>query len=224
MKAVLFDYPQRAAFGKVVPKARIVAHSRARGLRDRLSRELVDIHWVYKLAPISTNLAASKDVPEIQVFRLELKPGVPGVGETTLRAIDQAIPSPIVFEVTKAGRTRTVAAYKRPSEADSGKTVLSDYLWGEPLPAETQRQPLPTATSMANLYRALLDALMPIAARRGEPLREQLDRLARLRGVERDCARLEKRLARETQFNRKVAINSDLRQVKARLRALLAGR
>lgn len=220
MTAVLFDYPARAAFGKTIPKARIIEHTNARGLRDRLSRELADIRWAFKLAPTSLNLPASDSVPEVQVFRLVLKPGLENAGEATLRAIDQAIPSPILFEVEAADRLRTVAAYKRPNEADASKSVLGEYLWGDWMPAYAARQPLPGALNMAGLYRELLRALIGSPARAGESLRDQLDRLAQVRTAERECARLEALLAREKQFNRKVDIYRALREVTGHLQAL----
>ncbi|MGH8147882.1 MAG: DUF4391 domain-containing protein [Rhodanobacteraceae bacterium] len=218
-RAVLFDYPERAAVGTVIPKARILARARTRGLRDRLSAQVAEIRWAYKLAPVSLNLSASAELPEFQIFRVTLKSGVESIAEPLLRAIDQAVPSPILFEVLGETGIRTVAAYKRPSEADSTKEVLGDYLWGDPLPPETPRQPLPVALDMAGLYRELLRRLIPLPARAGESLRDQLDRLAQVHAAERECVRLEAQLAREKQFNRKVEINRHLREARRTLHA-----
>lgn len=87
------------------------------------------------------------------------------------------------------------------------------------LPQDTSRQPLPVALDVAGLYRELLHALIPLPARAGESLRDQLDRLARVRTAERECARLEATLAREKQFNRKVEVNRALREVTLALHA-----
>lgn len=67
--------------------------------------------------------------------------------------------------------------------------------------------------------RELLRCLVPLSARRGETLRDQLERLAQVRAAVRECARLEAQLAREKQFNRKVKINCALREAVARLQA-----
>lgn len=218
-RTVLFDYPERAAVGTVIPKAQIVARARSRGLRDRLSAQVGEILWAYKLAPVSLNLAASAELAEFQVFRVTLKPGTESIAEPLLRAIDQAVPSPIVFEVYNQTHVHTVAAYKRPSDADASKEVLGDYLWGDPLPLETPRLPLPVALDMDGLYREMLRRLIPLPARAGEGLRDQLDRLMQVRAAERECARLEALLAREKQFNRKVEINRALREATHALHA-----
>lgn len=217
--SVLFQWPDQAAFGEGVAKSKVAAASPARGLKERLRTCVASIEWAWKLAPISLNVASSPQVREIQVFRLALKPGVTSKLEPLLRGIDQAIPSPIVFELTGDAGVCTVAAYKRPSEADAGKNVLGDYLWGRWLAADTPRQSLPTALDMGIVYRELLRALIPLPARTGETLREQLDRLARVRVLQRECARLEAQLTREKQFNRKVEINRALRGVRQALQA-----
>lgn len=217
--AVLYDFPERAAVGTVIPKSRIVERARTRGLRDRLSAEVAEIRWAYKLARVSLNLAASAELPEFQIFGVTLKPGIQTIAEPLLRAIDQTIPSPVVFELIGAKRVRTVAAYKRPNEADASKQVLGDYLWGDWLPRDSPRQPMPVSLDVAGLYRELLRTLIPLTARAGESLRDQLDRLAQVRAAERECVRLEAALAREKQFNRKVEINRVLREARLALRA-----
>lgn len=216
---VLFDYPERAAVGTSIPKAQIVARTRTRGLRDRLGAQVAEIRWAYKLARISLNLAASAELSEFQVFRLTLKPGIKTIAAPLLRAIDQAVPSPVVFEVISDSGVCTVSAYKRTNEADASKQVLGEYLWGDWLPCDAPRQPLPVALDVMGLYRELLRTLIPLPAHAGESLRDQLDRLAQVRSAERECVRLEAQLAREKQFNRKVEINRRLREAKLVLHA-----
>ena len=74
MTAAFFDYPKAAAFGRVVPKSRIYEHAGAStALRDLFVTQVDQIVWKYKLAPETTNLAATKAVSEIQVFSISLR-------------------------------------------------------------------------------------------------------------------------------------------------------
>ena len=225
MTGGLFAYPQKAAFGRVLPKAKVYAFGKAtRRLRNLFAAEVNQIVWRFKLAPGTINLPAAPGVAEIQVFGVELKPGMDEVSEDILHCIDAAIPFPIIFEVTTpAGardRVKVVAAYKRPSDADSSKWVIGDYFSTAWLPANTTRSPLPVALSLAGLYEQMLRQLMPIWARPGESLQALADR-HRSTAMERcEFEKLEGQLKREKQFNRKVELNARLRSIRAALDAL----
>jgi hypothetical protein len=225
----LFEFPQRTALNRPVPKSRIVAAGKpGRRVRDALTAQVAQIIWQYKLAPETLNLSASRSVPEIQVFTLALKPGVnEELPEDIMRTIDKAIGFPILFELRepagendRLGRLRVAAAYKRPSEAEAGKWVVGDYFASDWLPADTPRQPLPVALNMARLYEQLLSPLIATPARPGEELAERVQRQARMAVKQREYQRLEVRVQREKQFNRKVELNRQLRELRTELEAL----
>ena len=219
MTAVLFDYPKKAAFGRVLPKNKIYEHgSVSSAVRQLFVRQVEQIVWQHKLAPETVNLKASKAVPEIQIFSItlkgdELKPEV-------LRCIDLAIPFPIIFELRFDGKVKPVAAFKRPSEAEASKWVISEYFDGDWAPGDTPRKPLPMVFDLETLYGHLLVPLMPYPARPGEDLQTRVDRMERICLKQRELDRCEVRLRKEKQFNRKVAINAELRDLKQELENL----
>lgn len=220
MNAVIFDWPPATRVDRLISKTEMLARAgKPRGLRERLGRELAGISWACKLATSTLNLPPG-GLPEIQVFRLRLKPGVATASEPLLRAIDQAIPSPLVFELEGESGLCTVAAPKRPSAAASGKLVSGAYLAGDWVGPDTPRQPLPVALDIAGLHKALLRTLVPLAPRRGETLDALLVRLDAVRTTERELSRLQARLGAEKQFKRKVAINREVREGQSRLEAL----
>ena len=221
----LFDYPQKAAFGRVLPKSKVYAFAKAtRRLRDLFAAEVNKIVWRCKLAPETINLPAGSGVTEIQVFGVELKPGIDELTEAILHCIDNAIAFPIIFEVTApantGGRIKVITAYKRPSEADSSKCVVGDYFSTDWLTAETTRSPLPVALNLPGLYEQMLRQLMPIGPRPGESLQALVERHRSMALKKRELEKLEAQLRREIQFNRKVELNAHLRAVKAELVAL----
>ncbi|CEG52390.1 DUF4391 domain-containing protein [Stutzerimonas xanthomarina] len=217
----LFAFPGQARVGRPVPKTKIYEHGQiGSALREKFVAQIEQITWAYKLAPETLNLSARPEVPEIQIFNIELKGAE--LDDEVLRAIDRAIPLPIIYQLHRDQQTRMVAAFKRPSQAEAGKWVLDDYLAGSWLPDATERQPLPMALDLQGLYEQLLRSLLPQAARVGESLLEQLERLARLRGRQSEYKKLEARLHKEKQFNRKVALNAQLRELKNEIDQLSA--
>ena len=213
MTAVLFDYPKNAAFGRVLPKTKIYEHgSPSAAVKHLFVRQVEQIVWQYKLAPETVNLKASKAVPEIQIFSIALKDGE--LKPEVLRCMDLAIPFPIIFELRFDGKVQPTAAFKRPSEADFTQWVSSEYFAGNWTADATPRKPLPLVFDLEALYGHLLHPLLPYPARPGENLQERVERMELIRLKQRELERCKTRLHREKQFNRKVAINAELREIK----------
>ena len=212
----LFNFPPQAKVGRVLPKSKIYQHGRvSAALRERFVRQVEQITWQYKLAPETINLVARGGIAEIEIFDMALK--TESVDEGVLRAIDRAIPLPIVFQLQHGQRTRMVAAYKRHNAAEAGKWVIDGYFAGAWQPATAERRPLPIALDLHSLYEQLLRSLLPQAARLGESLPEQVERLTRLRSRQNEYSKMEARLHKEIQFNRKVALNAQLRELKSEI-------
>jgi len=221
--SALFAYPKQAEFGRVLPKNKIYEHSGANTrLKDLFVEQVDQIVWRYKLAPETINLAAKPGVPEIQVFAIQLKTSE--LHRDVLRCIDGAVQFPIIFELTQSqgaeARTQVVAAYKRPSEVGATNWVCSDYFESGWMPATSERAPLPLALDLGGLYELLLHRLVPIAPRTQEPLRNLIARTEAVMTKAKEVAKTEASLAKEKQFNRKVEINSNLRQLRAELEQL----
>ncbi len=243
---VLFDWPKATAFGRVIPKRRIYEHAGANtALKNLFVREVEQIVWSHKLAPETINLTATKSVLEIQVLRVGLKTSVPD--REVLRAIDRAIPFPLVFELTHEDCVKLTAAYKRPNEADGTRWVVGEYFESVWLPGDMPRVALPVALDMGILYERLLSPLVADQTARlvatensgtGEvpqapftpapeaapvALEARIAQAEAIRAKAREVERIAAQLKRERQFNKRVAINAELRTAKQELQQLMAG-
>ena len=218
--AALISYPRQAAFGRTLPKNKIYEHS---GAKTKLKNLFVDqveqIVWQFKLAPETINLPAKPGVPEIEVFTIQLKTAE--LNLDVLRCIDRAVQFPIIFELSFKGRTQVIAAYKRPSESDACRWVLSDYFATAWFPSEVERAAMPLAIDLGGLYEQLLYRLIPTSARPQERLADLVGRVELVAAKQREVEKAASKLAKEKQFNRKVEINSDLRNLKNELEQLI---
>jgi len=236
----LYDWPRASAFGRVIPKTKIYEQAGAKtGLKDLFVREVDQIVWSHKLAPETVNLAATKQVAEIQVLRIVAR--TPTLDVRVLRAIDIAIPHPLIFEVAQGDRVRLAAAYKRPSEADSTRWVVGDYFQGDWLPTDAPRASLPVALDMVGLYERLLEPLVAgqtsrlipgkdnaaqpavtsAEAERPVSLEARIAQAEAIKAQIREVDRVKARLEREKQFNKRVAINAELRAAEKQLDRLV---
>lgn len=213
------QYPKTAAFGRNLPKNKIYEHS---GINARLKKlfveQLEQIIWQYKLAPETIHLPAKPGTPEIQIFTLQLR--TPELNHEVLSCIDGAIPFPLIFELDFEGSTQVVAAYKRPSQADASRWVVSDYFATPWLVGDVRRQAMPLALDLGGLYALILHGLIPLPPRPQENLEELIQRYEVVRSKRREMDKMSHKLANERQFNRKVEINARLRQLRAEVEKL----
>jgi len=218
----LYRWPEAARFGRIVPKAKFYEQGTVpSAVREKFIAEVQRITWAYKLAANTINLPGTSTVPEIQVFQIETKGD--DVSESVLTAIDRAVKTPIIFEITRgdgpARRTRMVAAHKTASS--SGAARPGAYYTTGWQPDDTGRQPLPTAIDLPALYAGLLESLASLTARPGEDATELAARLESVRKLEREVAALEQKLRAEPQLNRKVEIRRALKTKQAALAVLI---
>ncbi len=219
----LIAYPKQSAFGRVVPKNKIYLHSDANArLKNLFVKQVEQIVWQYKLAPETINLPARPDVPEIQIFSIQLKST--DLHEDVLRCIDSAVQFPILFELTRGqgdqAQTQVLASYKRPSEADASRYELSRYFATRWFPSSSTRTTMPLTLDMAQLYAALLQRLVPLSVRSQESLADWVTRADLAATKRREIEKTQAKLAKEKQFNRKIEINAKIRQLMNELQGL----
>lgn len=217
VEALLYRWPSAAKFGKVVPKAKFYEHATVgSSVKDRFVSDVRRITWAYKLAQSTINLPASDEVPEIQVFEIEAKND--DVAESVLAAIDKAVRTPVIFEISRGdgagAAVRMVAAHKL---LGAGAPKLGPYYSTGWQPAASERVALPTAIDLVALYTALLQPLTPVVSRAGENVSDVVARLTTVRALEREIDALERKLRNEPQLNRKIELRRSLKTKQATL-------
>lgn len=221
--SALFDYPKQAEFGRIVAKNKIYDRVKpSRKIQDAFVSQVGKIIWQYKLAPKTTNLSETSRVKEIEVFEVVSK--TDSLDTNILRCIDKAIAHPIIFHLTYADKIKVIATYKRPSEADASKWVIGDeYFETDWLPENSERQKLPVVLNLSGLYEHILRELIPLQAREGENLERQIERMGLVIAKDKAYEKLEARMNREKQYNRKVEMNRTLNELKTEIGSLKHG-
>lgn len=214
---MLFAYPETALANRPITKTRIYQQQQlSTAVKNLFTTQVESITWLYKLAANTLNIAESAELPELQVFKITLKNN--SLDERVLSSIDTAIPSPIIFEIHTAAEVQAAAAFK--PYGSSQKITLSRYFYSPWYPKETERQPLPYAASIEQLYGKLLDALLPYLAKESESLGAQIERIAQIEKLERAITRCQARLRKEKQLNKQAPINRELKALQSELKQL----
>ena len=85
-----------------------------------------------------------------------------------------------------------------------------------------ERPPLPLSLDLALLYEHLIRQHIPLTARAGEGLRDHVARHLAIEAKEKECRKLEARLHKAKQFNRKVDLNAALRALRSEVEHLIS--
>jgi hypothetical protein len=212
--------PQDSAFGRILPKNKIYQHARpTAALKATFVEQVEKIIHTSILSHKTVNLPAKDGVKEIQVFTIILR--TPTLKQDILQAIDKAIPYPTLFILSYNNKIRYVAAYKRPSEADRKKWVVSSHFASDWISEQSQPQNLPLALDLQSLYEQLMKRLIPMKSRDGQSMDELVLRAESLNVIEREAANLEKKVINKNlQFNRRVELNSQLKNLNTELKEL----
>jgi hypothetical protein len=217
--SAMFLWPSQARVDKLIAKSKIYLRGKVNAeTRSLFIKQVESVMWTYKLSPETINIAATKSIPEIEVFEITLKE--PNLNYAVLRCIDNAIPFPILFILRFDGQVQPVAAYKRTSESNSNDWVITDYFAGAWQPAEIDRKKLPHAINLESLYTLLIRQHLSEPAKPNESLTAQIERIAAITAMQKKASRLQTKLKNEVQFKYKVEINSQLRQVLREIDAL----
>lgn len=215
----ILDFPEAARVGRIIPKTKIYDKAGATNrVKNLFVREIEQIRWLYKLSPETINLKSTKSVLELQVFQLVLKQDLKS--DDVLKNIDSTVPSPILFVLELDERVRYCACYKRPSLVDRKKWVTSEYFKSAWISSTAKHRSLPVVVSLEALYDHFIRGLIPIEIRDDENMDQFVQRAETLRIKEREVERLEVRLMKERQFNRKVEINAELRTISKEINTL----
>lgn len=209
--SALFDYPKNAKFGRIVAKNKIYDRIKpSLKTQKAFVAQVSKIIWQYKLAPKTINLPETAKVKEIEVFEIPLK--TDSLDTDVLRCIDKAVAQPIIFHLIFEDKIKVIAAYKRPNEADACKWVVGDeYFSSDWLPVNTERHKLPVVLDLSGLYEHILRKIIPLAPRDNESLEEHISRMGQVIAKKKEHTKLEARMNKEKQFNRKVEMNTELR-------------
>ncbi|WP_267477217.1 DUF4391 domain-containing protein [Nocardioides sp. Leaf374] len=214
MTAALYRWPDRGRVDRNVPKERLYAEA---GASAKLKQQFVDdvlrVRWAYKIGEESVRLAPAEQVEEFQVFEVDLKSTE--LTDSVLKAIDTAIPSPIIFELTRPSGEVQVAAARKGSGLRGPK--LSSYFRSDWQATTNERRDLPPALNLQGLYEAILTSLLAVTGRPGEELSGAIERMARATQLEREIGTLTRRLRTEPQLNRKIDIRRELKAKQAEL-------
>ena len=209
----MLGLPASTECNRRIPKQKIYEKSElSPALKKAFSAQIASIHWRNKIASEVLNLAAGKEVQELEVFELRLNDGQ--IDEAVLRLIDRAIPYHILFVLVWEERVRLAVAYKEMPDAKSTGVRVERYYYTDWMPvgeAALRIEGLSMDAVYENLVRRIAGSALGDAPT--STLRESVAEQSRRERIKKQIAAIEAKIRREKQPKRKFEFVGQLKNL-----------
>lgn len=214
----MFGFPKTTEFNKRIPKKKFYENMEVSpALKKIFTEQIKTIYWRNKIASSTANLAAGKDVTELEVFELQLNSPAPD--EDLLRRIDREIPYHILFLLEYQGKYQAWISYKEAAASGNKAFKVNKYyhtkwLAEEELPLKMEGLTLDAVYE--NFVRQIAgDQLKSEIS--GESLKESSARNERKQALQKQIDTLRAKIRREKQLNKQMEMNTELKELHRQL-------
>lgn len=165
------------------------------------------------LSPDSTNLEASENVKEIYIMDIVLNNTI--VPTKFIDALNKYINFQILFRLRYGSEIKYITSLKVFTEDKTKvlKTCESDW-------QEENKEEFPTTSKLENVFKAMVSYITKIKFRQDETFEEYTDRTNQIKKHKTEIEKLTKTRDAEKQPNTKMAINSQIKELKRELEQL----
>lgn len=217
----MIGLPVKTEFNRNIPKQKFYENTEISPALKRVFVEQVkSIYWKNKISASTTNLAAGKNVTELQVFEIKLKS--PVLDDSLLRHIDMNIPYHILFILEYQGKYQAWIGYKE--AAASGKAAFkvnsyyhTDWLEEEQLPLKLEG--LNVDDVYENFVRQIAGGKLK-ANDAAESLKESVEKDDKRQVLQKQIDALKAKIRKEKQLNKQMQMNDELKKLKKELESL----
>lgn len=205
----MLSLPKRTLYDKKIPKNKFYKEIGTDSkLESKFIHEVDYIVWKHKLSKETTNLEPTKEVEEIQVFEVFLK--TENLSKGVLENIDRVIPYPILYILRFNDKNKLVIAYKEKNKLDENRMVIHSYYETKWVKEDEINIDILSGLTLKDVYDNIIRQLLPIENTEDD-IEDLIELNQRIEALKKDIEKLEKRMHREKQFNKKVDINRELR-------------
>lgn len=202
-------------FNKRIPKKKFYEQLE---VTPEIKRIFVDqiknIIWRNKIAASTVNIAAGHDVTEIEVIEVQLNQKE--LDTKALKLIDQGIPYHIVFVLHMENVIQIWTAYKQ--EKTPGAFKVDRYFHTDWMNEGEWALEL-NGLNLDQVYESIVRKIAgdELNTDPEETLQESVKKAKKINELEAKITKLQTKMRKEKQFNKKVKINDEIKGLKAEL-------
>ena len=207
----ILHYPQTTIVNRVVPKTMFYKFMEVNPrMKSRFVNDVVNITWLYKLSAGTLNVTDTEEMKEIEVFVVALKQ--PDCPTDLFTFIDINMPHHIVFVLVHDDNAMLLINYKDWSDGTHTKFKITQA-FASPWVPMADLELFVQGQSLPRIYDNFVAQVSGIGEHKAGALEEIVELKARIAATEIEIERLQKKMRKEPQLDRQLAIN---KQVKAK--------
>lgn len=213
----MFNLPVTARVDRVIPKNsfdRLATPAQRRDFSELVQR----ITWLYKLSTDTINLDG-ESIKEIQVFRIELK--VKKSIDNLLTLIDKSIPYTIIFSIEFGDWVYILTSIKHSSPLDENRSVIDWTIKTEWFLRTENHFIFNLRKSLDEVYLDICTQLKGGKVSEKNTIKGMAEVGREIDSLRNRIAKLRSAIASCKQFNRKVEMNIQLKEMEVLLHRLL---
>lgn len=217
----MIGLPKTTEFNRRIPKKKFYENMDiSPALKKVFVEQVKNIYWRNKIAVSTTNLAAGKEVTEIEVFEVYLNS--PVLDDGLLRQIDRGIPYHILFLLEYQEKYQAWIGYKEAMLSGNKAFKVNSYYHTDWLSEEE----LPLKITGLSLDEVYENFVRQIAGNNlkvqtfGESLKNTIERNEKKQVVQKQIALLQSKIRKEKQLNKQMQMNHELKKLRKELESL----
>ena len=217
----MIGLPKTTEFNRRIPKKKFYENMDiAPALKKVFVEQVKNIYWRNKIAVSTTDLAAGKEVTEIEVFEVYLNS--PVLDDGLLRQIDREIPYHILFLLEYQEKYQAWIGYKEAMLSGNKAFKVNSYYHTDWLSEEE----LPLKITGLSLDEVYENFVRQIAGNNlkvqtfGESLKNTIERNEKKQVVQKQIALLQSKIRKEKQLNKQMQMNHELKKLRKELESL----
>ena len=211
----ILHYPQSTIVNRVVPKTMFYKFMEVNPrMKSRFVNDVVNITWLYKLSAGTLNVTNTEEMKEIEVFVVNLKQ--PDCPTDLFTFIDINMPHHIVFVLVHNNSAMLLINYKDWTDDTHTKFKIRQA-FASPWVPLTELELSVQGQSLPRIYDNFVAQVSGIGEHKSGALEEIVALKAKIAKAESELESLLKKMRKEPQLDRQLAIN---KQVKAKRQEL----
>ena len=211
----ILHYPQSTIVGRVVPKTMFYKFMEVNPrMKTHFVNDVTNIVWLYKLSAASLNVTDTEGMKEIEVFVVNLKQ--PDCPTDLFSFIDINMPHHIVFVLIHDDNAMLLINYKDWTDGSHTKFSIRQAFASPWMPIAELDLPV-QGQSLPRIYDNFVAQVSGIGEHKAGAMADIVALKKQIAAAETELKTLEKRMRKEPQLDRQLAMN---KKVKAKRKIL----